>query len=56
MFYQGLVTNVLDSSLDLAFYAFMLERAFMFAGVFRELLALEFCHRVGGQSIRHMKT
>jgi len=34
---EGLVTNVLDSSLDLGFYAFMLKRAFMLAGVFREL-------------------
>jgi len=40
----------------MGFYAFMLERASMLAGVFRELLALGFCYRVGGQSIRHIKT
>jgi hypothetical protein len=34
----------------------MLEMAFMLAGVFRELLALGFCYRVGGQFIRLFKT
>ncbi|RHN63546.1 hypothetical protein MtrunA17_Chr4g0059461 [Medicago truncatula] len=49
---KGLVTDVLDSSLDPSSYACMLERASLLAGVFRELLALGFCYRVGGQSIR----
>jgi len=49
---KGLVTDVLDSSIDLSSYAFMLERASMLAGVFREVLALGFGYRVGGQSIR----
>jgi hypothetical protein len=30
----------------------LLERAFMLAALFRELLALGFCYRVGGLSIR----
>ena len=34
----------------------MLERACMLAGVFRERLALGFCYRVGGQSIRYFYT
>jgi hypothetical protein len=51
---KGLVSDVLDSSLDMSFYALLARKSFLCLLLIRELLALGFCYRVGSQFIRHI--
>ncbi|RHN78852.1 hypothetical protein MtrunA17_Chr1g0170461 [Medicago truncatula] len=53
---KGMVTDVLDSSLDLSSYALLARKSFLCLLLFRELLALGFGYHAGGQSIRHLYT
>jgi len=53
---KGLVSDVLDSSLDLSSYALLARKSFLCLLLFRELSTLGFWYRVSGRTVRHFYT